>query len=65
MPSKQTETAKVIEDFIKRHTGEIYVRDRLDGKWGTYALSELPTSRALYWIRHWLKPKPIGERAPK
>lgn len=36
-----------IAEIVLEHADRIYVRDEMDGKWGSYALTELPVSKAL------------------
>lgn len=33
-------------DYFVRFAGEIFVREQVDGKWGSYSLAELPGSLA-------------------
>ena len=32
---------------IEKHADSIYVREKVDGEWGSYALTELPTHLAI------------------
>lgn len=36
-------------EYIERNAASIYVRDYVDGKVGTYPLSDLPARQALHW----------------
>lgn len=42
-------------EYIEQRSASIYVRDYLDGKLGTHALSDLPASRALHWAFEFLR----------
>ena len=44
---KLPETMEELCDYILLYKGDIYVREQVDGKWGAFALSELPASKAL------------------
>lgn len=41
--------AELMAQFIEEHAAEIIVREQIDGRWGSYALTELPPKLA---IRH-------------
>lgn len=44
-----------IMDYIETHADEIPVRDTVDGKAGSYFLSELPVKLALRWAFRWIQ----------
>jgi len=35
-------------NYIETHAERIYVREPLNGRWGSYALTELPPHRAIH-----------------
>jgi hypothetical protein len=39
---------KTLPDYIERFADEIYVREQIDGEWGTYALTDLPVRLAIH-----------------
>jgi len=45
-------TLEELCDYILENAERIYVRERVDGKWGAYALTELPPKLA---IKHALR----------
>jgi len=49
-------------DYIINYSDDIYVREQINGKWGSYALSELPTKLALKNIMVWIKEGMIPHR---
>jgi len=44
---QQAKAADADREYIEQWADDIYVREQVDGKWGTYALSELPPKLAM------------------
>jgi hypothetical protein len=42
------ETLPELLDYIENYADSIFVRDAVNERWDSYALTELPVSRALY-----------------
>jgi len=40
-------------EHCKKHQDNIYVRERIDGKWQSVALGELSNERMGFWIDKW------------
>ena len=61
----QPQTLQELAAYIDRYQDSIYVREQVDGKWGAFALSELPTpcalSHALRFIQQGIIPTRIKE----
>ena len=50
--SEMPETIDELCEYIVEYADEIYVREEIDGKWGTYLLAELPGQLA---VKHALR----------
>ena len=46
-------------DFIEAHAGSIFVREQVNGRWGSYALSELPAPLALHHAFRFIREKHV------
>lgn len=44
------------------HADDIYVRAQVDGKWGSHALTEIPSDQAVGYIRGWIKDRRVPVR---
>lgn len=42
-------------DYIEKHASAIYVRAALNGTWGNYALTELPSAVAIPWVLEFIR----------
>jgi len=49
-------------DYIIKYADDIYVREQIDGKWGAYVLSEMPTKLALKWAMTFIKEGRVPHR---
>ena len=47
MKASQVATRGDLAVYITQHKNTIYVREQVNGKWGSYALTELPADLAL------------------
>ena len=47
MSIQEPSTIGELVQYIKDYKDYIYVREQVDGKWGSYALSELPVDKAI------------------
>lgn len=54
-PERDNENPETIEelcDYIVRYAGVIFVREEIDGKWGSHSLTQLPGQLA---VKHALR----------
>lgn len=49
-------------DYIIKYADDIYVRENIKGKWGSFALSEIPTMLALKHAIGWIKKGVVPHR---
>lgn len=49
-------------DYIIKYADDIYVRENINGKWGSYALSEIPAMLALKHTIGWIKEGVVPHR---
>jgi len=65
MDVAEVKTVEQLANYISLHKGSIYVREQVNGKWGSYSLSELPTDlaidHALRFIQQGIVPVRIKE----
>lgn len=59
------ETLEEFCDYIVEHASRIYVREQIDGKWGSFALTELPADKALSHALGFIKRDFIPHRLKK
>lgn len=52
-------------DYIIRWADDIYVREQIEGKWGSYSLTEIPAKLALKHALTWIKEGRIPYRIEK
>lgn len=53
--SEEIHTLDELCDYIVKYADDIYIRDKIDEKWGAYALSKIPTKLALKHAMRWIK----------
>ncbi len=49
-------------DYIVKYADDIYVREQIDGKWGSYSLVEIPTGMALKHAMRFIKEGRVPHR---
>ncbi len=49
------ESLEALCDYIVKYADVIYVREQIDGKWGSYSLTEIPAKLALKWAMTFIK----------
>lgn len=49
------ESLEALCDYIIKYADNIYIREQIDGKWGSYSLTEIPTKLALKWAMIFIK----------
>ena len=47
MDASEIKTHEDLANYISLYKATIYVREQVNGKWGSYSLSELPTDLAI------------------
>lgn len=47
MNIEQVKTLEALASYIKEYKSGIYVREQVNGKWGSYSLTELPADKAI------------------
>lgn len=52
-------------DYIVKYADDIYVREQIDEKWGSYSLSEIPVKLALKHATTWIKEGRLPYRVVK
>jgi len=57
--SKIPRTLEELCDYIIENADRIYVRERLNGKWGSYSLTELPPKLAIKHALRFVKERRI------
>lgn len=48
-------TIEELCDYIAEYAGYIFVREQIDGKWGSYSLTELPPAHAIEHALRFIK----------
>lgn len=49
-------------DYIVKYADDIYVREQIDERWGSYSLTEMPTKLALKHVMRFIKEGRIPHR---
>lgn len=49
-------------DYIVKYADDIYVREQINGKWGSYSLTEMPTILALKHSMRFIKEGRVPHR---
>jgi len=49
------QTVDELCDWIEAHADEIYVREKIDGKWESLCLTDLPANRAIHHVLRWIR----------
>lgn len=65
MPEDIPNSLDELCDYIVKYADDIYVREQIDGKWGSYSLVELPTKVALKLVMKWIKEGRVPHRILK
>jgi len=52
-------------DYILKYAQDIYVREQINGKWGGYALTELPPQKAIEHTLRFIKEGHIPVRTKR
>ena len=65
LPETLDEFCDYIGDYIVKYADDIYVREQIDGKWGSYSLAEMPTKLTLKWAMTFIKERRIPHRVIK
>lgn len=55
MSEERPESLEELCDYIVKYCDDIYVREIVDGKWGSYKLTELPPKVMLTNVMRWIK----------
>jgi len=48
------ETVEQLVAYIRDNAADIFVREQLEGAWGSYALTELPVATVLRLVAKWV-----------
>ena len=55
MEDKKPESLDELCDYIVKYVDDIYVKEQINEKWGSYSLSEIPSRLAIKHVLKWVK----------
>lgn len=65
MGEEKIESLEELCDYIVKYCEDIYVREQVNGKWGSYSLAELPAKLALNNVMKFIKEGKVPYRVIK
>lgn len=65
MNDEKIQSLEELCDYIVKYCEDIYVREQINGKWGSYSLAELPVKSALSNAMTFIKEGRIPLRVTK
>jgi len=55
MEADQVESLADMIEYCLEHPDCIYIREQVDGKWGSFSLAELPLKLRAKWMARWIE----------